>query len=149
MGTMTWDEMRTMPITAEAIEAARAAGACKEALRWAEAEPRTWGEVSVKGVGWYGLCAATPEQISACIEGTCAEWCGWIGSERADLSPAQIDACIAGTNTWGRGLIGAYRRDLTPAQLDACIAGTNAEGHWLIGATRRDLTPAQRAACGA
>lgn len=122
MTTMTWDEMRTMPITAADIERAREAGACQNALDWAEAEPRTWGEVSVKGVGWYGLCAATPEQISACIEGTCAEWCGWIGSERADLSPAQ---------------------------LDACIAGTNAEGHWLIGATRRDLTPAQRAACGA
>lgn len=47
-----------------------AEGACEEALEWEEAEPRTWCEVSVKGLGWYGRHAATPEQISACIEGT-------------------------------------------------------------------------------
>lgn len=122
MTTMTWDEMRTMPITAEAIERARAAGACEEAIEWAEAKPRTWGDAPPAWIGWYGRYAATPDQLDACIAGTDAKWCGWIGSERADLSPAQIDACIAGTNTWGRGLIGAYRRDLTPAQRAACGA---------------------------
>lgn len=119
MTTMTWDEMRTMPITAEAIERARAAGACAGALEWAESAPRTWGDAPPAWIGWYGRYAATPDQL---------------------------DACIAGTDAWGRGMLGMTRRDLTEAQLDACIAGADAWGRGLIRRLRSDLTPAQRAA---
>lgn len=117
---LTWEQMRTTPITAEDIERARRAGACAVALDWARAAPRTWGEAPPKWVGWYGRHAATAAQVDACIEGTTPEWRGEIGAYRADLTAAQLDACIAGTTPEGRGLIGAYRAGLTAAQRAAC-----------------------------
>ncbi|GJQ40288.1 MAG: hypothetical protein JETCAE02_27000 [Anaerolineaceae bacterium] len=144
MMTMTWDEMRTLPITTADIVRARAAGACKEALRWAAAAPRTWGDARPEWIGWYGRYAATPAQLDACIAGTNAERRGRIGEYRTDLTPAQLDACIAGTNAERRGRIGACRDDLTPAQLTACIAGTTPYWRGVIGAARRSDAGAAR-----
>lgn len=118
---MTWNEMKSQAITADDIERARAAGACPQSLCWAEAGPRTWGDVATY--------LARPE------------WIGWYACHAA--TPAQLDACIEGTDAGGRCLIGCYRDDLTEAQLDACIAGTTAYWRCLIGCERKGLTAAR------
>lgn len=113
MTTMTWDEMRAMPITEEEIGRSRAAGACEEAIEWAEAKPRAWGDAPPAWIGWYGRYAATPDQL---------------------------DACIAGTDAWGRGMLGMTRRDLTPAQRAAVQLRRPALREDAFGATKKQTT---------
>ena len=85
--------MSSLPITAEIIDACRAAEACDEGLDWISAEPRTLAELCAYRFKW-------------------AEWLAIIVPSLSDAERAELHA-LTGCRSWWRD--GQWHRDDGPA----------------------------------